>query len=453
MIAAVRQFFEAHGIEPGPIVVAVSGGVDSTALLLAMADLRPDGFSPLAGHVNHNLRGEESDEDQEFVRALSASLGVPLEIAEGSLDPEGIRTSGLEAAARDVRHARLAAMASAAGTRYVATAHQKDDQAETVLMRLMTGTGLAGLRGIHPRREDGWIRPLLDVTRAEIEAFLAERGVTARADRMNADPRFLRSRVRHVLRELGPELAGNLASVASQAQQVWPMVEKALDAVERSCTLTTEEETQFVRWPDDAWLRQALLNRHIRRLGGSRDVSSEDLRRLAASVGDIRRISVTRELELVHRRGALVLRRRPEPATGFEIELVPGTSAFISEIGKTISIRAAARPDSSLTRGRTQLFQLPEGAEPRFIIRSRRPGDRFQPLGLRHDKKLKDFLIDRKIDAEVRDRLPLLLWNGEIVWVAGVEVSERFKVTTPPGTVYEVKVEDESHFGESHTRL
>ena len=89
-----------------------------------------------------------------------------------------------------------------------------------------------------------------------------------------------------------------------------------------------------------------------------------------------------------------------------------------------------------------QLFQLPDNAAAHFTVRNRRRGDRFQPLGLPHDKKLKDFLIDRKIEAEVRDRIPLLIWNGEIVWVAGVEIAERFKVTSPAGTVYEVKLED-----------
>ena len=257
MITAVRRFLGAYGIGPCPIVAAVSGGVDSTALLLAMAELREDGYAIRAGHVNHHLRGEESDEDEQFVRSLCRRLDLPLDVTDGALDPERIRESGLEAAARDVRHERLAAIAAAAGARYVATAHQTNDQAETVLMRLMTGTGLAGLRGIHPRRDDGWIRPLLDVTRAQIEEFLAERGVTPRVDRMNADPRFLRSRVRQILKELDPSVVTNLAATAQQAQQVWPMVEKALDAVERSCTLTTETETRFLRWPDDTWLRQA----------------------------------------------------------------------------------------------------------------------------------------------------------------------------------------------------
>ncbi|HEU4521276.1 MAG TPA: tRNA lysidine(34) synthetase TilS [Thermoanaerobaculia bacterium] len=448
MIEVVRRFFENEGIPPSPILVAVSGGVDSTALLLLMADLRSEGFRITAAHVNHHLRGDESDGDEQFIRSLAKTLDIPLLVADGTLDPESIRESGLEAAARAVRHEKLAAIARSADTPFIATAHQLDDQAETVLMRLMTGTGLAGLRAIHPRREDGWIRPLLEVTRRDIEAFLNERGITPRIDHTNADPRFLRNRVRVMLRDLGPGVTANLAAVARQAQEVWPAIEKTLDAVDRTCTLTDAAETRFLRWPDDAWLRQALLNRHIRRLGGSREVSSDDLRRLAAAVGDIRRVSVTRELELIHRHGALVLRRKPEPAAEFEAELFPGSSVFLSELGATIVVRSGSSGDRLAQR-----FQLPRDAEPRFVVRNRRRGDRFQPLGMSHDKKLKDFLIDRKIDAEVRDSIPLLLWNGEIVWVAGVEVSERFKVTTPPEALYEVKLEDASKQGSSDNGL
>lgn len=446
MIDVVRRFFAAQGIDACHVLVAASGGVDSTALLLLFSDLRADGFTVTAGHVNHHLRGEDSDGDEAFVRDLCKRLGLPLHVADGTLDPESIRASGLEAAARDVRHAHLAAIAKKCGARFVATAHQKDDQAETVIMRLLTGTGFSGLRGIHPRRDDGWIRPLLEATRAEIVEFLASREVIPRFDQTNADDRFLRNRVRQMLRDFGPAATENLAAIALQAQQFWPAIERSIDAVERSCTFITENETRFLQWPQDPWLRQALLNRHIRRLGGSREISSNDLLRLASAVGDIRRVSVTRELELVHQRGALVLRRAPEPTAPFEAELDAGSAAYISEIAAIISIQQCpkleGRRPKAEARRRRQLFQLPEGASAHFTVRNRRRGDRFQPLGLPHDKKLKEFLIDRKIDAETRDAVPLLIWNGEIVWVAGVEVSEKFKVTSPAGTVYEVKLED-----------
>ena len=426
---SIRRFFARHCIEPCAVLAAVSGGADSTALLLALADLREDGFTILAGHVNHHLRGAESDEDEAFVRALCEQLSVPLHVLDGTLDDERVRHRGVEAAAREVRYARLQEIPGAA---FIATAHQKNDQAETVLMRLLTGSGTAGLRGIHALRDDGVIRPLLDVTRDEIDAFLRERGITPRHDRSNDDPRFLRNRVRVLVRELGA--IDNLAAVAAQAQQQWPILERAIDEAEAECAQIEKDETRFLHWPDDPWLRQALLHRHIRRLDPeSRDVSASDLVRLASNT--IKRVSVTKHLELIRRDNVLILRKHAEPIGEFEVQLTPESPAYIPQLGITVHL-TTAQPRNRAT---AQPFQAPGAGT--FTIRNRRTGDRFHPLGAPAPKKLKDFLIDRKIAVELRDRIPLLLWNDEIVWVAGIEISERFKITDTPGERYEVWLE------------
>ena len=428
MIAeAVRQFFVKSGTKPGRIVAAVSGGADSTALLLTLVERRIDGYDVVCAHVNHHLRGAESDADEAFVRELCASLDVPLLAADGTLDPERVKARGIEAAAREVRYARLQEIRERTGAQFVATAHQKNDQAETVLMRLLSGSGLAGLRGIHPVRDDGFIRPLLEVTREEIEAFLRERNITPRFDRSNDDLRFLRNRVRAFLKETGG--IGNLAAVAGQARAMWPMVERAIDAVPVE---SSDDETRFAEMPEEEWLRGALLQRHIRRLDP--EARDFDAMRIAREPG--KRISVTRHLELIRDEEGFVLRRRAESPSlqrDYEAQLTPESAADTP--AGTIHL---GQP----TTGNRQQIQLPEQALPHFTVRNRRPGDRFHPLGMPCPKKLKDFLIDRKIAAGVRDRIPLVLWNGEIVWVAGVEVSEKFKVTSPPaGERYELWIE------------
>ena len=424
MREAIRQFFVKHGITPGRTVVAVSGGIDSSALLLALHEL---GMDVVAGHVNHHLRGADSDADEAFVRDLCARLGVPVHVADGALDPERVRARGVEAAAREVRYAALERIRDEADARYVATAHQKNDQAETVLMRLLTGSGIAGLRGIHPHREDGFIRPMLDVTRAEIEAFLAERDVVARFDRSNDDPRFLRNRVRAFLREV--DAIDNLAHIADQARAQWPLLERAIDAAEDA--EVREDATIFRSWPEDEWLRGALLQRHIRRL----DPHARDFDASRIASDEAKRISVTKNLELIRKGGEVILRKRLEPATDFELSLRLNDSVFIEPIAKTLHLR---QPPTD----HRQQIELPKDADPTFTVRNRREGDRFQPLGMSQPKKLKDFLIDRKIDADVRDRLPLLVWNGEIVWIAGVEVSERFKVRGAGGMLCEVWIDE-----------
>jgi tRNA(Ile)-lysidine synthase len=448
MIAeAVRQFFINFSLAPCRICVAVSGGVDSTALLLLLADLRQNGFEVVAGHVNHHLRGAESDADEAFVRDLCAELGVSLHVADGTLGDDRVRDRGVEAAARDVRYERLQSIRARSGARYLATAHQKDDQAETVLMRLLTGSGIAGLRGIHPIRDDGVIRPLLEVTRADIESFLASRNVTPRFDRSNEDPRFLRNRVRVLVRELGA--IDNLAHVAAQARAQWPILERAIDDAERAHAQVSDDETRFSTWPHDQWLRGALLQRHIRRLDPhARDF---DAMRIAGELESIKRIRVTKNLELIRDDDALVLRRAESPSLqqasiAFEVPLTPHSPAIIRELGITMHVEQRATSNG-------QRIQLPPGANPTFTVRNRRPGDRFHPLGSAGSKTLKDFLIDRKIAAELRDCLPLLLWNGEIVWVAGVEVSERFKVSTLHGDLYDVWLEEAGAADSDHSRL
>jgi tRNA(Ile)-lysidine synthase len=441
LLQSVRQFLRRQAIEPCRIAAAVSGGIDSTALLLLLGDLRADGFEVAGTHVNHRLRGAESDDQEELARRLCQSLEIPFWSADGIIDPAVLRARGLEAAAREVRTARLLELRRVAGARYTATAHQRNDQAETVLMRMATGGGPAALRGIHPVRADGFIRPLLSVSRPEIEAFLRERGVVACIDSSNADPRFLRNRIRTMLHDSEPAEIEQIAAVADRAWARWPALERLIDESEqRAFTEVEPAQTRFRFFPDDPAMRQALLHRHIRRLDPeARDISAADLARLAAEAAGLRRVTVTASLELLRLDGALILRRIPVRDPPFELPLYPEAPAVVSSVGVTIRLVPA---DSSTplvsADGRRQLIQLPPGASPTFTVRNRRPGDRIGLLGMTGRRKLKELLIDRKIPAANRDRLPLVLWDGEIVWVAGVALAERFRVRNEPGDRYEL---------------
>jgi tRNA(Ile)-lysidine synthase len=443
----VRHFFVNDGSAACRILVAVSGGVDSTALLLVLHEMR---FDIVAAHVNHHLRGAESDGDEAFVRDLCARLGVALRVADGRLDPERVRAAGIEGAARETRYAALRRIREEQRADVVATAHQKNDQAETVLMRLLSGSGLGGLRGIHPRRDDGFIRPLLEVSRAQIEAYLAGRGVVPRFDRSNADPRFLRNRVRNFLRDV--EAVDSLTRIAEQARTYWPILERAVD--EAADAEVRDDATIFRTWPADAWLQAALLRRHIKRL----DPHARDFDALRLARNEAKRISATKNVELLRRGEQRILRKRVVPAEAFELAAAANESIYIPQIEKTLHIvpvegrplrpsndeRPESSPAAEIGRRSTRpaVIELPPGAAPAFVVRSRRAGDRFQPLGMAQPKKLKDFLIDRRIEADVRDRLPLLTWNDEIVWVAGVEVSERFKVRGAGGMICEVWIDE-----------
>jgi tRNA(Ile)-lysidine synthase len=208
-------------LEPGMrVLIAVSGGPDSTGLVLCLAALRRKlRIEPVAAHVNHRLRGRAADHDEQCAAASAATLGVPFVRTE--LAPVLQGGGNLEARARRLRYAALHALAAAHGCARIATGHTLDDQAETVLMRLVRGSGHRGLQAIRPRRRDGVIRPLIDCPRAALAAVVGEAGLAVAHDETNADPRFLRTHIRHrvlpLLKELNPAIAracGNLAAAA-----------------------------------------------------------------------------------------------------------------------------------------------------------------------------------------------------------------------------------------------
>lgn len=232
------------------ILVAFSGGADSTALLAALAELRPEnaGDCVVAAHFNHGLRGADSDADAAHCVETSRQLGVRCEVGTGHTaalaEQQG---DGVEAAARDERYRFLEATAARLGLRYIATAHTLDDQAETVLHRLLRGTGLAGLAGMRRARSAaggaiGLVRPLLEFRREELRHYLAARGLTFRTDASNSDVRFTRNRIRNELlpqlaRDYNPRIVESLARLATQADELREVVagfiEPVVDALVR----------------------------------------------------------------------------------------------------------------------------------------------------------------------------------------------------------------------------
>jgi tRNA(Ile)-lysidine synthase len=230
LIRKVRRGLRRLDVTTGGIVVAVSGGPDSVALLRILATLRRgDGLT--VAHLNHQLRGAESDDDEAFVQGLAAKLSLP--IHSERLDVKLLTRQlgdNLEAVARRARYAWFARVAQQTAARWVATGHTADDQAETVLHRLLRGTGLKGLRGVAARREltagIGLVRPLLPIRRTEVLAYLDAEGQDYRIDSSNRDPAFTRNRIRHELLPLlaerfNPEIVSILGRLAGQVDEVY----------------------------------------------------------------------------------------------------------------------------------------------------------------------------------------------------------------------------------------
>ena len=409
------------------VLTGLSGGADSTALLLSLAELAREGeiAGVFAAHLNHGIRGGEAEEDQRFCEALCMGLGVPFYAGRADVPAlAGAAGETLEQAARNARYAFLRRTAGEAGADCIAVAHHREDQAETLLMHLFRGSGLPGLTGMRSRSGD-LIRPLLTVSRAQIEAYLAERSQPYRTDSTNGDPAYTRNRIRAALQELGLTKNGGTERLC-QAAALLQRDEDYLEGLSREAEQSVFtgdglDRTSLAALPEP--IRGRILRRAVLRLGP--DVTGADIRRLnellSARTGT--RIELRKGMSAWVDGQCLYLGEYPEAAR-FEIPFVrEGITEFPG--GRLESAAAAVflKPADGST-AYLDGEKLPEG----LVVRTRRNGDRFHPLGAPGDRKLSDYMTDRKIPLTERD-MPLLAAGERVYYVAGYTVAEEARVT------------------------
>jgi tRNA(Ile)-lysidine synthase len=434
------------------VAVAVSGGADSVALLLLLLELRADlGIVLSVAHVNHKLRGQESDEDEHSVVELAHSHGLELHTRTA---PLAAANSGIEAAARKLRYDFFRELTFAGRVSKVATAHTLDDQAETILLRILRGTGIRGLSGIHPRLvfegKDEVVRPLLDFRRADLEAFLRDHCQQWREDSSNRDLAFLRNRVRHRLLPLLKEEFGlaavenlaDLAEIARAEEEHWgvahPEIRCGHSQEIGECSLAL---TSFSTLPLAAQRRliRTWLETNARDLNLSFRVI-EEVRDLAGGPPG-------RKIEL---RGGHFVRRTQqdlclEPASvhtaasDYEYRLhIPG-EVKLPELG--IRIEALLTEKSSVPeREREQLLD-PDRVPKDLTVRNWRPGDRFWPAHTKEAKKVKELLNDHHIVGTAKARWPVVVAEGRgLVWMRGFLPPAEFASSSDSGTVLWIRV-------------
>ena len=457
------------------LVAAVSGGPDSVALLRSLYRLSgPFDLSIHVAHLDHDFRGEEAVEDARFVAALAEELGLPCTVEKQ--DPEEYRAtrniSSFEQLAREMRYSFLADTARAVGASLVALGHTADDQAETVLLHVLRGSGLHGLRGMNevspwpwPRGVSGvsLFRPLLNVTKAQTAAYCRELGQPYREDSGNLLPRFTRNRVRrellpHLASEYNPRIRESLLRLSRTASLELDFVESEVDRLWPSVAAegrgwVSLDVTGF------AELHPALRSAVLRRAYAS--VTGDTLRLRESHIQAMQQAmegvatgwSVHLPDGLVFRReyGSLLMTRADRTefalpamegkhvlelpaAAGEEWEDVIGgwrVRLRVEEPGAPCPFPEALSGGvggmdegngAGLFRG-TERFSLPSLQGP-LTLRTRRAGDRFQPLGMTGGKKLQDFFTDARVPRSLRDRVPLLVSGGRIAWVVGYRVAE-----------------------------
>jgi len=382
-----------HIFEPGErVVVAVSGGPDSLALLSVLREILP--AVPLhltVAHFDHAWRPDSQD-DRDFVASMAAKWGYEFQTARAAGG-----TPHTESAARTARYAFLRRIAGETNSTAIALGHTQDDQVETLLLHLLRGSGSRGL-GAMRRRDRDLARPLLDISRHQIETYLARLHLTPRRDPSNEDPRFTRNRLR---------------------QQLLPAIDAfdsgARELLARTADILGEED----RYLDDAiaHLPDALVRDRVAFAKLPPALQRRVVRRLVPDAGFL-------EVE--------ALRREPQANTAGE----PGAPAQLAVT------TCACDPATFKARDQVghldgDLVQLP------LLVATRHPGDRMRPLGQKSAKRLQDILVDAHVPRHLRDSLPVVSDREEIVWIPGVTVAESKRVTS--ATRHQLHLEIESH--------
>jgi len=423
-------------VQPGDgLVVAFSGGPDSTTLLWAMNHVAPRlDLEVVAAHLDHGL-DEDSARRAGAASRLCESLKVPLWVERREVEAHRTAGESMEAASRRVRYGFLEEVRSRRGAAFTMTAHHADDQIETVLLRLAFGSGLTGLAGIMARR-DRILRPFLRVTHKQLHDAALTSGLSPVIDPTNFDLTVPRNRIRHLLIPqlvaADPHLGDSLQNLSKAAGRLQDTMDRFLI---RRLDLKTAQGESSVNRRHLAELPLAVLPFALSLMHRAAGLPYPPTKRAREDLFRQLRSAMTIGCDCgggwrwESEEDRVWLRRsRPEQAPFAYTLKVPG-ECFIPEVGLRFRIEPgiAARWMFASSPRRTGL-SLPIVAGDEVTIRNRRPGDRLRPLGCAHTRRLKEVLIDRRVPRRERDRLPLLFVGPRLAWVPGVTVNEDFKV-------------------------
>jgi len=469
LLREVKAYIVRHQLlEPDArVVVGVSGGPDSIALLHLLTRLdetyRPDVH---VAHLNHGIRGEAADEDQRYVEALAEAYHLPCTIAR--IDVPALareQNLALEEAARQARYGFLARVADQIGARHIAVGHHGDDQAETVLMHLLRGAGPAGLRGMLPatpmrdyrllppgqaaRADLTLIRPLLGIPREAIEAYCEREGLSPRFDRSNLDTTYFRNQLRHevlpYLAGINPRISERLRNLAEVVRADYELLQEFVGVAIDTLVIAVHSDTltmDLARWREQPlavqravirWaayqLRRTLRNIDFEHIEQAVEIARDGQTGARAVLPHGLELTVGYTTLTISEADAVHLpSERPwlEPGQVIPVD-IPGVTLLRQ--GWSLHAREVSHWDlETIAENPNPLAAWIDanalGARP--ALRTRETGDRFRPQGLRGaEVRLSDFLINTKVPRTWRDHLPLLVSGEQILWVAGIRVSEK----------------------------
>lgn len=442
-------------LQPGDgVVIGVSGGPDSMALLRVLWELRQElHLSLYVAHLNHGLR-PEGEEEKKFVQKAAVTLGLPFFYQKADVVAwQKERNIPLQEAAREVRYAFLNEVAQKLGASKIALGHTADDQVESIVMRFLRGSGSRGLAGIPPVRDAIYIRPLLECWRGQIEDFLQKKKISFVTDPSNRYLHYLRNRIRHELIPLLKMYNPNLSHTLWQMAEIFRAEEEYWES------LLQEKFSAFVRQQKkDAlildipllqklplamqWrvMRQAIRDclGHLRRIGF---IHVLDITRLIQSPEPNKTLLLPHGLRITKSYQTLTLALHTEQPPSFSYQILGPGYVEIPEIGRAMNLEITSHPPLSKGTASPNVALLDfDHLDFPLLIRSFRPGDRIQPLGMEKEKKIKDLFIDLKIPVRQRRLIPLLFKNDQILWVAGIRLDHRARLKPETQRVLRVEI-------------
>ena len=445
------------------VIVAVSGGPDSICLLHILNELKEElGITLVGAHINHCLRGDESDKDEEYAKKTCESLNI--DFYSKKVDVHKIsedKNISCEMAGREVRYEFFNELMIKLKADKIALAHNANDQAETILMRIMRGTGIEGIIGIKPVRDEIYVRPILHLSRSEIEKYCEINNISPRVDKSNLENIYARNKVRL---ELIPYIEENFnKDIIKTLNRLSDIVKKDNDYLE---SISTKEYKKYCEIGKERVIlnkkafseHEAIVSRIIR----------SALLEINNNLCNFEKIHISSIINLQkHETGKTIMLpqnimvencygnihiyinininiKATEANNNNKYYLNINEKNLIESLNKVIQVNLKSKTEFTEIKGNDYIkyFDYDKIVEP-IIFRYRKDGDKFMPLGMKGNKKLKDLFMDLKIPKDKRNEIPLICFGDDIGWVVGYRVSEKFKVSKDTKNILQIRIESE----------
>lgn len=437
------------------VIVAVSGGPDSLCLLHILYTLRDElGVSLCAVHLNHGLRGEEADKDEEFVRDFCRRINVEFLSRKVDINEEAKKYGiSSESAGRKARYKFFDEVKKEIGAHKIAIAHNANDQAETILMRIMRGTGLEGLTGIKAVRNNIFVRPLINSTRHEIEQYCSENKLNPRIDKTNFQAIYSRNKVRlelipYIERNFNKDIIRTLNRLSDTIKVDNDYLNRiSREKFKKYCDMTSEKVIiSKEAFCEDKSILSRILRLALQKIAGClyniEKIHVMDIIRIQACPTG-KQIMLPNNIMALNDYGSIIIKRNTEThVQDIDNYVLHEGINDISEHKCRVYIRTCCGKYKKHHNKFIEYFDL-DKIKGDITIRTRKEGDRFKPLGMNGSRKLKSMFIDLKISKDKRESIPLICFGKDIGWIVGYRISDLFKVDENTRNILAISFESE----------